>query len=68
MGRKKEKTRRRIIMEKKKYSSITITFDCGTQELKDKAIQLAKDFQPVSISLSSICRVALKEYVEKNAK
>jgi len=55
-------------MEKKEYSKVTITFNAGSQKLKDDAIQLAKDFQPVSISLSSICRVALKEYIEKNAK
>ena len=55
-------------MEKKKYSRVTITFDAGTQELKDKAIQLAKNFQPVSISLSSLCQVALREYIEKNEK
>lgn len=55
-------------MEKKKYSRVTITFDCGSRELKEKAIRLAKNFQPVSISLSSLCQVALKEYIEKNEK
>lgn len=55
-------------MEKKKYSRVTITFDAGSQELKDRAIQLAKDFQPVSISLSSLCQVALREYIEKNER
>lgn len=45
-----------------------ITFDCGSKELKDKAVQLAKDFNPVKISLSSICQVALREYIEKNTK
>jgi len=55
-------------MEKKKYSRVTITFDAGSRELKDKAIQLAKDFQPVSISLSSLCQVALREYIEKNER
>ena len=53
-------------MEKKKYSRVTITFDAGSQELKDRAIQLAKGFQPVSISLSSLCQVALREYIKKN--
>ena len=43
-----------------------ITFDCGSRGLKDKAIKLAKEFNPVKISLSSICQIALREYVEKN--
>jgi hypothetical protein len=55
-------------MEKKKYSRVTITFDAGSQELKDKAIRTAKNFQPVNISLSSLCQVALREYIEKNER
>lgn len=53
-------------MEKKKYSRVTITFDAGSRELKERAIQLARNFQPVSISLSSLCQVALREYIKKN--
>jgi len=45
-----------------------ITFDCGSKELKEKAIKLAKDFNPVKISLSSICQIALKEYIKNNSK
>lgn len=45
-----------------------ITFDCGSRTLKDKAIKLAKEFNPVKISLSSICQIALREYIEKNEK
>jgi hypothetical protein len=54
-------------MGKKEENSRTIiTFDCGSTQLKEKAIELAKNFNPVKISLSSLCQVALKEYIEKN--
>jgi len=53
-------------MAKKEYKRTTITFDCGSKELKDKAIQLAKNFQPVKISLSSVCQVALRNYIKEN--
>ena len=46
-------------MEKKKYSRVTITFDAGSRELKERAIKLARNFQPV-------CQVALREYIKKN--
>jgi len=55
-------------MAKKENKRTTITFDCGSKDLKDKAVQLAKNFQPVKISLSSVCQVALREYIEKNIK
>ena len=42
-----------------------ITFDCGSAELKKKAIELAKNFEPVKISLSSLCQIALREYCQK---
>jgi hypothetical protein len=43
-----------------------ISFDCGSAELKEKAVKLAKQFSPVKISLSSLCQIALREYIEKN--
>ena len=55
-------------MEKVDNKRAIITFDCGSRALKDKAIKLAKEFNPVKISLSSICQIALREYVEKNEK
>lgn len=57
-----------MIMKKKKYERTTITFDVGSKELKEKAIELAKEFDPVKISLSSLCQIALREYIEKNSK
>lgn len=54
--------------KKKEDSRTIITFDCGSAQLKSKAIELAKNFNPVKISLSSLCQVALKEYIEKNGK
>ncbi len=45
-----------------------ITFDCGSTELKEKAVKFAKEFKPVKISLSSLCQIALKDYIEKNNK
>ena len=53
-------------MDKKTEKRTTITFDCGSKELKDKAIQLAKNFKPVRISLSSICQIALMNYIKEN--
>ena len=57
-------------MEKKKENQkrYTITFNVGSKELKEEAIELARNFQPVRISLSSLCQLALREYVEKNKK
>jgi len=55
-------------MEKVDNKRAIITFDCGSKELKNKAIKLAKEFNPVKISLSSICQIALREYIEKNEK
>lgn len=48
-----------------KYNRTTITFDCGSKELKDKAINLARNFKPVKISLSDLCQIALREFIEK---
>ena len=53
-------------MEKVDNKRAIITFDCGSRALKEKAIKLAKEFSPVKVSLSSICLIALREYVEKN--
>jgi len=61
------KKRKENTMEKVDKRAI-ITFDCGSRALKDKAIKLAKEFNPVKISLSSICQIALREYIEKNEK
>ena len=55
-------------MEKIDNKRAIITFNCGSRALKDKAIKLAKEFNPVKISLSSVCQIALREYVEKNEK
>ena len=55
-------------MDKKREKRTTITFDAGSKELKDKAVQLAKNFKPIKISLSSVCQIALREYIEKNGK
>lgn len=54
--------------KKTKIENTKVTFDTGSKELKEKAIQLADNFCPVKISLSSLCQVALREYVEKNKK
>lgn len=50
-------------MEKENFRT-TITFDCGSIKLKEKAIELAKNFSPVKISLSSLCQIALRKYCE----
>lgn len=53
-------------MDKKKGEKrTTITFDCGSTELKKKAVQFAKNFEPVKISLSSLCRLALEKYLKE---
>jgi len=44
-----------------------ITFDVGSKELKDRAIIMAKEFQPIKISLSSLCQLALREYLDRNS-
>lgn len=45
----------------------TITFDCGSPRLKARAVEAAKNFQPgLSISLSSLCRLALEQYLKKS--
>jgi len=54
--------------KKENKKRTTITFDCGSKELKDRAIKLAENFQPIKISLSSVCQLALREYIEKNHK
>jgi len=51
-----------------KQKRVMISFDAGSKELKEKAIQLARDFKPVKISLSSVCQIALREYIENNKK
>ena len=56
------------MVTKKETKRSTITFDCGSKELKEKAVKLAKDFSPVKISLSSVCQIALREYIAKNTK
>jgi predicted nucleic acid-binding protein len=55
-------------MEKEKESRTIITFDCGSTQLKEKAIEFAKNFEPIKISLSDLCQIALKEYLGKNKK
>jgi len=55
-------------MSDKKDKRTTITFDCGSKELKDKAREIAKSFRPVKISLSDLCQIALREYIEKKSE
>jgi len=52
-------------MAKKEIKRTTITFDCGSKELKDKAVKTAINFKPVKISLSSLCQLALKQYLKE---
>jgi 5-methylcytosine-specific restriction endonuclease McrA len=52
-------------MNKTKLSKSLITFDVGSIELKKKTKELAKSFQPNKISLTNICQIALKEYIQK---
>lgn len=51
-------------MWNKEKDRATITFDCSP-ELKEKARKAAREFEPVSISLSSLCRLTLQEYIKK---
>jgi len=52
--------------KKESEKRTTITFDAGSTELKEKAVQFAKNFQLVKISLSSLCRLALEKYLKED--